>query len=372
MKKLLAILLAAILVLGVCSAWAETVDYDAIPDEMTSDNGKYPVAMVTDIGQLKDKSFNEGIYNGAKRFASENGLAYKYYQPANGSQATGDDRYAAMVAAVNGGAEIVVVSGALASPEVEKASAEFPDVKWVWVDGSGFWSGEPFPANTVGLVFKEEQCGYFGGYACVKEGFTKLGFSGGGGGTNPACCRYGYGFVQGAQAAAAELGVQVEMKFSWLYGSTFSDSPELTTMMEGWYETGTEVIFPCGGPMYKSAFAAAAANDAWAMGVDTDYAYLSPVVLTSPLKLIDLATYQILNKWKAGEWDEVGGTTPIYDTAGGYIALPTADDSWRFTKFTKEEYQALVDQVIAGTLVIDDNYENMQTEYSNLKVEIVE
>ena len=57
----------------------------------------------------------------------------------------------------------------------------------------------------AGIAFKEEQCGYLAGYAAVKEGFTKLGFTGGGGGTNPACCRYGYGFVQGADAAAKEL-----------------------------------------------------------------------------------------------------------------------------------------------------------------------
>ena len=198
MKKLLAILLAAILAFGVCSAFAEAIDYDAIPDEMTSEDGKYPVAFVTDVGQLKDKSFNEGIYNGTKRFASENGMAYKYYQPANGSQATGDDRYDAMKAAVNGGAQVVVISGFMAGPEIEKASAEFPDVKWVWVDGSAFGK------NTVGLAFREEQCGFFAGYACVKDGYTKLGFAGGGGGTNPACCRYGYGFVQGAEAAAEE------------------------------------------------------------------------------------------------------------------------------------------------------------------------
>ena len=82
----------------------------------------------------------------------------------------------------------------------------------------------------AGIAFKEEQSGYFAGYAAVMEGYTKLGFSGGGGGTNPACCRYGYGFVQGANAAAAEKDVQVEMNYSWEYGSSFSASPELQTM----------------------------------------------------------------------------------------------------------------------------------------------
>ena len=366
MKKFLAILLAAIMALGICSAFADTYDYDAIPDEMTAEDGKYPIAFVTDVGQLKDKSFNEGIYNGTKRFAYENGLAYKYYQPANGSQATGDDRYDAMKAAINAGAQVVVVSGFMAGPEIEKGSQEYPDVKWVWVDGSAFG------ANTVGLAFREEQCGFFAGYACVKDGYTKLGFSGGGGGTNPACCRYGYGFVQGAEAAAEELGVQVEMNYSWLHGAQFSASPELEAMLNSWYENGIEVIFPCGGPMYINAFAAAAANDAWALGVDSDYASISDVVLTSPLKGVGAATYDILTKWKDGKWDEVGGTSPIYGTAEGAIALPTEEGSWRFQKFTVEEYEAMVQAVIDGTLVIDDNYENLKYEYPNMKINLIE
>ena len=184
MKKFLALLLAAVMVLGCASAFAAT-DYDAIPDEMTAENGQYPIAFVTDVGQLKDHSFNEGIYNGVKSFAAEKGIAYKYYQPANGDQATDDDRYDAMKAAVDGGAEIVVCAGFMAGAAIEKASTEFTDVKFVYVDGSAF--GE----NTVGVAFKEEQCGFFAGYACVKEGFTKLGFAGGGGGTTPSYCRYG-------------------------------------------------------------------------------------------------------------------------------------------------------------------------------------
>ena len=366
MKKFLAILLAAIMVLGICSAFADDVAYDDIPDEMTSENGQYPIAFVTDVGQLKDHSFNEGIYNGVKKYAYEHNIAYKYYQPANGDQATDDDRYDAMKAAVDGGAEIVVCAGFMAGSAIEKASAEFENVKWVYVDGGAFG------ANTVGVAFKEEQCGFFAGYACVKDGYTKLGFAGGGGGTTPACCRYGYGFVQGAQAAAAEKGVQVEMLYSWLYGGSFSASPELETMLNGWYENGTEVIFPCGGAMYLSCFSAAAANDAWALGVDKDQAADSDRVLTSPLKGVDAATYQVLAKYFEGKWDEIGGTSLIFGTAEGAIALPTAESSWRFSTFTVEEYEKMVQDVVSGALVIDDDYSNMKTEYDNLKITMVE
>ena len=78
---------------------------DKVQDEMTSSDGKYEVAFVTDVGQLKDKSFNQGTYDGVKLYAANNGLSYKYYQPANGSEATDDDRFTAMKAAVDNGAK---------------------------------------------------------------------------------------------------------------------------------------------------------------------------------------------------------------------------------------------------------------------------
>ena len=366
MKKLLAIVLTVCMVLGLCATGLAATDYDSIPDEMTSADGKYPIACVTDVGQLKDHSFNEGIYNGVKAYASANGIAYKYYRPANDNQATDDDRFDAMKAAVENGAEIVICNGFMAGAAIQKASETYPDVKWVYIDGSAYG------ANTVGIAFKEEQCGYFAGYATVKDGFTKLGFSGGGGGDTPACCRYGYGFVQGAEAAAEEMGVQVEMMYSWLYGASFSNSPELETMLNSWYENGTEVIFPCGGAMYLGAFSAAAANDAWALGVDSDQSGDSDCVLTSALKGVDMAAMNILDTYFCGKWDEVAGTNIVLGAADGCIALPTTEEAWRFSTFTVEEYEAMLAAALAGELVIDDDYANLKYEYPNMKITLVE
>ena len=100
MKKFLALFLAAALCLCAFGALADgAVNPADIEDTITSPDGTYTVAFVTDVGQLKDKSFNEGTWNGVKTYAYENGLTYKYYQPANGDQATDDDRYDAMKAA---------------------------------------------------------------------------------------------------------------------------------------------------------------------------------------------------------------------------------------------------------------------------------
>ena len=79
----------------------------------TSDDGTYEVAFVTDVGQLKDNSFNQFTWNGVKGYANANGLSYKYYQPANGNEATDADRLEAMSSAADAGAKVVVAAGFL-------------------------------------------------------------------------------------------------------------------------------------------------------------------------------------------------------------------------------------------------------------------
>ena len=347
MKKLLAILLALVLALATCSAFAEAVDPDTIEDTMTSADGTYELAFVTDVGQLKDKSFNQGTWNGVKAYAAENGLSYKYYQPANGDQATDDDRYDAMKAAVEGGAKVVVCAGFMQEAALTKAATEYPDAKFIFIDG--------YPIgldNVAPIAFKEEQSGYFAGYAVVMDGFTKLGFCGGGGGTNPACCRYGYGFAQGAEAAAAELGVEVELKYSWQYGASFSASPELQTMAKGWYETGTEIIFACGGSMFASITAAAAENDGFVVGVDVDQSFESDTVVTSALKGLSNATKWAITKCYDGSFADIGGIATSLGANDDAVGLPTA--TWSFESYTVEQYEAALEAVKTGELVIDD------------------
>lgn len=325
----------------------DTVSADDIPDTMTSDDGKYEVAFVTDVGQLKDKSFNQGTFDGVKLYADENGVSYKYYQPANGSEATDDDRYDAMKAACEGGAKVVVCAGFMQGTALEKAAKEFPDVNFVFIDG---WSlGLD---NVAGITFQEEQCGYFAGYAVVKEGYEKLGFSGGGGGTNDACCRYGYGFVQGANAAAAEMGKNVEVNYSWQYGSSFSASAELQAMISGWYENGTEVVFACGGTMFDSIAAAASANDGFVVGVDSDQSGDSDTVITSALKEVGAAAKWAIAKGYDGSWSEIGNNCTTLGAKDGATGLPTA--TWSLANYTVDEYEAQFADVVSGKIAVDN------------------
>ena len=346
---------------------------DDIADSMTSEDGKYQVAFVTDVGQLKDKSFNQGTFDGVKLYAANNGLSYKYYQPANGNEATDDDRYDAMKAAVDGGADVVVCAGFLQEAALKRAAIDFPDTPFVFIDGYPLTddAGNTL-SNVAGISFMEQQCGYFAGYAAVMDGFTKLGFSGGVGGTNDACCRFGYGYVKGANAAAAELGITVDMNYSWEYGATFQASTELQTMISGWYANGTEIVFACGGSMFQSISAAASANDGYVIGVDVDQSGESDAVVTSAMKGLADAVQWAVAKVYDDTFSEIGGVGTSLGVKDNAVELPTAAESWRFETFTVEEYEALYQQMLDGTLVVDNDFSKLEsTEWSNVNLNVI-
>ena len=363
MKKILAIALSLVMVLAMVACGEEPAptpdpgtetptvitNPDEIADEMTSEDGKYEIGFVTDVGQLKDKSFNQGTYDGVKLYAAANGLSYKYYQPANGDKATDDDRYDAMKAACDNGAKAVVCAGFMQGPALEKVAAEYPDVSFIFIDG---WSTG---ANVAGIAFAEEQSGYLAGYAVVKEGFEKLGFTGGGGGTNPPCVRFGYGFVQGANDAAKELGKTVDINYTWQFGNTFSPSPELMAMVSGWYNAGTEIVFCCGGNMFQSVAQAAAENDGAVVGVDTDQSFESDTVVTSATKGLASAVQWALAKVYDGSFSEIGGNSTSLGADNNAVGLPTA--TWSMQNFTVEEYEALFQKLLSGEVTIDNNSE---------------
>ena len=391
MKKILALLLVLALALGMAACGAKTepaateapadnapaadnaaVSADDIPDEMTSADGKYQVAFVTDVGTLKDKSFNQGTYDGVKLYANANGKAYKYYQPANGSNATDDDRIDAATLACENGAEVVVAAGFMQEAALRVAATKYPDVHFIFVDGYPVTEkpgeGEVLK-NVAGIAFDEQQSGYLAGYAAVMEGYTKLGFTGGGGGTNPACERYGYGFVQGADAAAAVKGVKVEMNYSWQYGSTFSASNELQTMATGWYNNGTEAIFCCGGGMFSSVAAAAGAEDGKVIGVDVDQSFESSSVITSAMKGLADATAWAIGQHYDGNWDTIGGNSTSLGAKDNAVGLPTA--TWSLQNWSVDEYNALLADIAAGKVEISSELVAEPASTANVTVNMV-
>ena len=386
MKKFLALLLAVLMVASLFAGCGSSSSNDApaadapaadapaadavvsaddIADEMTSADGKYQVAFITDVGQLKDKSFNQGTYDGVKLYANANGKSYKYYQPANGNEATDEDRIDAFTLACDNGAEIVVAAGFMQAAALEVAAKTYPDVHFIFIDG---WAMGY--ENIAAIAFQEEQSGYLAGYAAVKEGYTKLGFTGGGGGTNAACQRFGYGFAQGVDAAAAEMGVQAELKYSWAHGASFSGSNELLAMTTGWYQTGTEVIFCCGGSMFSSVAAAASAEDAKVIGVDVDQSFESPAVITSAMKGLADATQWALDKHFSGAWADISDKGTSLGAADNSVGLPTA--TWSLSNWSVADYEALFAKIVAGEVEISSELVLAPESTDNVTVVYVE
>jgi Uncharacterized ABC-type transport system, periplasmic component/surface lipoprotein len=310
----------------------------------------YEIAVVTDVGQLMDGGFNQGTYEGAKEYAEANGKTYQYYQPANGADATDNDRIAAMRQAIKNGAKIIVAPGFLQFTAMETVAKESPEVKFVFVDGWAFGQD-----NVTAVVYKEEESGYMAGYAAVMDGYTKLGGTFGGGGSNPACNRFGYGYVQGAMAAAEEKKVDVEIRYSYKFGDSFGASQELQTQIAGWYSAGTEVVFACGGSMVNSVKAAAEETKSGKIiGVDVDQSELSPRVITSAIKGLKVSVKKILGEFYAGEWDA--------KLANKASNLGAADDATgieiknaRFETFTEAMYKELFDKIANGTIVVKND-----------------
>lgn len=306
------------------------------------------LAVVTDVGQLMDGGFNQGTYEGVKEYAEANNKTYAYYQPENGANATDNDRVAAMELAIENGAKVIVAPGFLQQAAMETVAKAHTDVKFVFVDGWNFGL-----SNVTAISYKEQESGFLAGYAAVMDGYTKLGGTFGGGGSNPACNRFCYGYLQGANAAAIAKGVaNVDITISFKNGSSFSASNELQAQVSSWYTNGTQVVFSCGGSMVNSVIAAAnETENGKVIGVDTDQAGLSERVLTSAVKGLSSSVKLVLAQYYAGEWDaKLADKTSNLGAAEDSTGLPTATTSWRFATFTVEQYNTLFNSIKNGTI----------------------
>lgn len=299
------------------------------------------IALVTDAGTISDKSFNESAWLAVEKYAKEKDLGYKYYKPATFDTAG----YTAQIeSAVDNGAKVIVCPGFKFSTAIANLQEKYKDVKFVLIDATpGDEKGNPVAPkdNVYCALYAETQPGYLAGYAAVKEGYTKLGFMGGI--SVPAVVNYGYGYLLGANDAAKELNTKVEVKY--VYTGTFSESPDIKSKAAGWYNTGTEVIFSCGGQICNSIFAAAEETNKATIGVDSDQKDASKTVLTSALKGVNKTVYDQIAAAYDGSFK--GGIATL-DASQDYVGL--SDDFSRFTKFTKEDYDAVFAKVKDGSV----------------------
>ena len=375
MKKILALVLALCMVFALCACGNTPADGNKPAEESKAPAAEesnapveepeattYKVAMITDYGNITDQSFNQTTYEGCKEFCEANGVEFKYYKPAGDSTA---ERVAMVDAAVADGYNVVVMPGYAFGETITQVADLYPDVKFIALDVSqGDLGDYQIPENVTCAVYQEELCGYMAGYAAVKLGYTKLGFLGGM--AVPAVVRYGYGFVQGADAAATELGADVSVNY--VYGNQFSGDADITAYMDTWYANGTEVVFACGGGIYISAAEAAAKVGGKVIGVDVDQAptidaYGEGMTVTSAMKGLAPTVKAILGELILKDnWAEYAGKINTLglvsgtDVEANYVQIPYESTQWSDT-FTKDDYAALVAAMFDGTVTVSNNTE---------------
>ena len=349
MKKIVSIVLAVMMLLSVV-AFAED----------------YRVAMITDVGTITDQSFNQTTYEAAKAWCEANGVDFTYYQPATDTDA---DRIAMIDKAVDEGYNVIIMPGYKFGPAIGEVQGEYSDIDFVALDVSeGDLGGAELGSNVYCAVYQEELCGYMAGYAAVKLGYTHLGFLGGM--AVPAVIRYGFGFVQGANAAAEALGNASDVTIEYVYGGQFYGDADITAYMDNWYQNlGVQVVFACGGGIYTSAAEAAQKVDGGkVIGVDVDQAaaidgaYGEGMTVTSAMKGLGATVNTLLSEISAGNFANYGGQVATLglvgtDPAANYVQIaPTTQFA---DGFTEADYADLVAKMFAGEVTVSNAIDAM-------------
>lgn len=357
MKKALSLILVLAMVLSVATLFAGCE---------SAKETTFEIALITDVGTIDDKSFNQGSWEGIVQYATESGKSYKYYQP---TEATTDTLLTNIELAIDNGAKIVVCPGFNFEVAIYEAQTMYPDIKFILIDGephTADYETYETKSNVLPILYAEHQAGFLAGYAAVKDGYTGLGFMGGM--AVPAVKRFGYGYIQGAEYAAKEMGIaSIDMKYT--YTGAFDATPEAKATAAGWYNAGTQVIFGCGGAVGNSVFAAAEETGNKSIGVDVDQYSESETVITSAMKNLKKSVYDALVKFYDGSF--VGGKTSTLDvtTEGVEISMENA----RFNTFSQADYDAIYAKLVAGeiTIVKDVDDDGNEIAITDLPVSIV-
>ena len=368
MKKFLAMILALVMSLSLVACGGskeETKPTEEKPTETEQPaeaaGADFSVAMITDYGDITDQSFNQTTYEACKAYCEANGVDFSYFKPAGDSTA---ERVAMVESAVDEGYTVIVMPGYAFGETITQVADEYSDITFIALDvGEGDLGDYKLPSNVYSAVYQEELCGYMAGYATVKLGYTRLGFLGGM--AVPAVVRYGYGYVQGADAAAAEMGADVTVEY--VYGNQFFGDADITAYMDNWYQTlGVEAVFACGGGIYASAAEAAAKVGGKVIGVDVDQAgiidggYGDGMTVTSAMKGLAPTVEHMLTEVAAGNFSNYGGKIESLGLVSGsdpeanYVQIPMGSTQWS-DSFTQDDYKALVKDMFDGKITVSND-----------------
>ena len=334
----------------------------------TKKNSGYELALITDIGTIDDKSFTQGSWEGLKKYAEEKGITYKYYKPAGKDT---DSKIDSIYLAISSGAKLIVTPGYLFEPAIYKVQDTHPEINFVLLDGTpqdGTYTDFRIEKNVYAVLYAEEEAGFLAGYGVVKEGYTNLGVMGGM--AEPSVIRFGYGFVQGADYAAKELGVK-NIKIDYTYIGGYEPTPEVQTKASSWFIKGVQVIFAPAGGAGNSVMSAAEQNKGYVVGVDVDQSSESPTVITSAMKMIGESVYNAIDEFYKGNFP--GGKIAVLDAKVHGIGLPM--ETSKFKNFTKEDYDNIYQKLVDGSVKIlkdTDAKDVSQLSLNNVKVNLIQ
>lgn len=366
-------LLTLLLSLSGCSQWSavestsdenQTADSSKLFPLWTEANDLFSdykktggeVALLTDISSIADHGFNQAAYEGIKAYAHAAGVSYSHY---SASSNTPEEYIRLIETAASNKAKLIVCAGAHYAQAIAVCQTVYPDVDFLLLDSVPInqdGKKAEISENVYCIMFKEEQAGYLAGYMAVMEGYTHLGFIGGE--QLPSVKRYGYGFLQGINAASGKLGNTSNIKVNYWYSGTFEADDRIAKLSSQWYQSGTEIIFSCGGSLYESVLSSAESNNKKLIGVDVNQSHLSDLFLTSAMKGVRRAVIIALDDYFAYgcTWpDEMGGEAISYGAEETCIELPTDNDSWRFQRVSLEDYLALFTSLKKGTITVSDS-----------------
>ena len=364
-KKIFLMLLLLFLCSGCTpeTASAENADKGKTETEETDAEDYYhdykktggQVALVIDKSSVMDNGYNQAAYEGAKSYAQSAGVSYSCY----GASSDSAQAYKkAVLTAVENDARLVICAGSCFEEAVGSLQDSYADISFLLLDGvprddSG--QALAIAPNVHCITYHEEQAGYLAGYMTVLEGYKNLGFIGGE--PLPSVERYGYGYLQGIDDAAARLGNSGDIRVDYWYAETFLPDGQIERMSADWYEAGTEVIFACGGSLYQSVLDSAQACGGRLIGADTDQSGISELFLTSAMKGVKSSIVIALDDFYANgkKWpQELAGRAVSYGAAKKCIKLPYSGDAWRFENVTTDEYLQVLADLKAGKIQVSD------------------
>lgn len=307
------------------------------------------LAFITDGTRVDDGSLCESAWNGMVQYAQEKAISKQYYYA---SAPTTQECIASIEKAIDNGAMVVVCMGESFEVAVHTAQKDYPEVAFILLDGAPHSEDDmdtTIMFNTVSVTFSEEQAGYLAGYAAVKEGFQELGYFGG----EPSAqnIRYGFGFVQGAERAAQEKGMEAgSVHIKYIYTGADESTPATQAMAQSWYQAGTQCVFVANSALEKSVLASAGANAVSVIGAGTDRSAQSDQVIFSAQINIGQACYNMIKDF----YDETfsGGQTVVYNAQNGGVLLSMAKA--KVTVFTQKNYNEILAALAANQDGITD------------------